>query len=69
MYRQIEPEYLWTCPKDGKKFPDPQHKCRECEYFVRFHTDNISGLDLVIGCKFPEDPNQTVLKYGGQEDV
>ena len=61
MYRYIEPEYLWTCPKDNKKFNDPQHKCRECEHFARFHTDNVSGLDTVIGCKFQSDPHQTSI--------
>ena len=62
MYRYIEPEYLWTCPEDGKKFPDPHYKCRDCEHFARFHTDNISGLDTVIGCRFPQIPeNQTLI--------
>ena len=62
MYRYIEPEYLWTCPKDGKKFSDPQHKCRECGYFTRFHTDNVSGLDTVIGCKFQKvTESQTLI--------
>jgi len=65
-YTQIAPKYYWVCPEDNKKFEDPQYKCRYCENFVRFHTDNISGLDLVIGCKFHKDPHQTILKDGGK---
>ena len=67
MYRYIDPEYIWTCPENGKKFNDPQYKCRDCEHFARFHTD-YGGLDMIIGCKFPKDPNQTVLKNGGKEE-
>jgi len=52
VYKQIEPNVSWTCPKDNKNFVDPHYRCRDCEFFVRLHED-ICGLP-VIGCNYPE---------------
>ena len=62
-YNQIESNVSWTCPKDNKDFVDPHYRCRSCEYFVRLHED-IYGIP-VIGCKFPKNPHQTILKDEG----
>lgn len=68
--REIMPELVWTCPKNGTKFTSIRDRCIEsrCEFFFRIKSDVNLG-DVCIACTYPPKPfEQSILVPSKQSE-